>query len=112
MASFEMVLYLAALVFVVVLLGVGLADWTGSADEHVRRLAWHALTYRENLAFPGEQLLRLSMDLATGSAGILLALGAALHAEPINLPFLEADRAVPGREGGDVELQEHFALEG
>ena len=81
-------------------------------SEHVRRLAWHALTYRDNVAFPGEQLLRLSMDLATGSAGILLALGAALHPEPINLPFLEADRAALGREGGDAELQEHFALEG
>jgi tRNA A-37 threonylcarbamoyl transferase component Bud32 len=45
-------------------------------SAHVRRLAWHALAYRGNLAFPGEQLLRLSMDLATGTAGVLLALGA------------------------------------
>jgi hypothetical protein len=28
----------------------------------VRRLAWHALTYRDHLAFPGEFLMRLSMD--------------------------------------------------
>lgn len=54
----------------------------------LRRLAWHALAYRGRLAFPGEQLRRLSMDLATGSAGVLLAVGAALHDEPVHLPFL------------------------
>ena len=31
--------------------------------DHVRRLAWHALTYRGHLAFPGDGLLRISMDL-------------------------------------------------
>ncbi|MEU0188734.1 class III lanthionine synthetase LanKC [Streptomyces afghaniensis] len=51
-------------------------------------LSWHALEYQGHLAFPGEQLLRLSMDLATGSAGVLLALGSALHPEPVHLPFL------------------------
>ncbi|MFD9982525.1 class III lanthionine synthetase LanKC [Streptomyces massasporeus] len=51
-------------------------------------LSWHALEYQGQLAFPGEQLLRLSMDLATGSAGVLLALGSALHTEPVHLPFL------------------------
>ncbi|MFF7866165.1 class III lanthionine synthetase LanKC [Streptomyces qaidamensis] len=51
-------------------------------------LSWHALEYQGHLAFPGEQLLRLSMDLATGSAGVLLALGSALHTEPVHLPFL------------------------
>ncbi|MFC3384270.1 class III lanthionine synthetase LanKC [Couchioplanes azureus] len=54
----------------------------------IRDLAWHAVPFRGGLAFPGEQLLRLSMDLATGSAGVLLALGAALHHEPVDLPFL------------------------
>ena len=54
----------------------------------IRNLAWHAVPYRNGLAFPGEQLLRLSMDLATGSAGVLLALGCALHDEPVDLPFL------------------------
>ena len=56
--------------------------------RHVRRLAWHGLGYQGQLAFPGEQLLRLSMDLATGTAGVLLALGAALHDQPVHLPFL------------------------
>jgi len=58
------------------------------AADHVRRLAWHALSHRGHMAFPGEQLLRLSMDLATGTAGVLLALGAALHEDPVHLPFL------------------------
>lgn len=55
--------------------------------ELVRGLAWHALPHAGGLAFPGNQLLRLSMDLATGSAGVLLALGAALHDRPVALPF-------------------------
>lgn len=56
-------------------------------------LDWHALPYGgpdgAGLAFPGDQLLRLSMDLATGTAGVLLALGAVQHNRPVGLPFLE-----------------------
>jgi hypothetical protein len=61
--------------------------------SHIRRLAWHAVGYQGHLAFPGEYLLRLSMDLGSGSAGILLALGAALHDGPVALPFLGPTRA-------------------
>jgi hypothetical protein len=57
-------------------------------DDQVRRLSWHALSHRGQLAFPGDQMLRLSTDLATGSAGVLLALGAAQHDELVHLPFL------------------------
>ncbi|MER5333594.1 class III lanthionine synthetase LanKC [Micromonospora sp. NPDC002717] len=57
-------------------------------DAQVRRLAWHALPYGDGTAFPGEQLLRLSMDLGTGTAGVLLALAAARHDAPVALPFL------------------------
>ncbi|WHT18323.1 class III lanthionine synthetase LanKC [Crossiella sp. CA-258035] len=42
--------------------------------RHVSRLAWHAVPHGGGLAFPGDALLRLSHDLATGSAGVLLAL--------------------------------------
>ena len=56
--------------------------------EHVRRMNWHVVSYRGHIAFPGDQLLRLSMDLASGTAGVLLALGAALHDRPVHLPFL------------------------
>jgi tRNA A-37 threonylcarbamoyl transferase component Bud32 len=75
----------------------GYAPGTACQDPvvaaHVRRLVWHAMTYQGHLAFPGDQLLRLSMDLATGNAGVLLALGAALHDEPVELPFLGASSA-------------------
>lgn len=70
----------------------GRAPGTGAADPviaaHVRRLAWHAVGYEGALAFPGEQLLRLSMDLATGTAGVLMAMGAALHDKAVHLPFM------------------------
>jgi tRNA A-37 threonylcarbamoyl transferase component Bud32 len=66
----------------------GVPDLDRSIADHVRRLAWHAMSYEGRLAFPGEKLLRLSMDLATGTAGVMLALGAALHESPVNLPFL------------------------
>ncbi|MDT0318997.1 class III lanthionine synthetase LanKC [Streptomyces millisiae] len=38
---------------------------------------WYGMSYQGELAFPGDQMMRLSMDLATGTAGCLLALGAA-----------------------------------
>ncbi|HWG26264.1 class III lanthionine synthetase LanKC [Actinospica sp.] len=58
------------------------------ALDQARRLAWHAVGYRGGLAFPGDQLHRLSADLATGGAGVLLAVGA-VHGEPgARLPFL------------------------
>ncbi|MEU5973926.1 class III lanthionine synthetase LanKC [Streptomyces sp. NPDC047315] len=59
----------------------------------VTGLDWHTLDWHGHLAFPGTQLLRISMDLATGGAGILLALAAAHTSatEPerrLSLPFL------------------------
>jgi hypothetical protein len=57
--------------------------------ELIRWLRWHAVAHGGGLAFPGDQLLRLSMDFATGTAGVLFALGAALHDRPVSLPFLE-----------------------
>ncbi|WP_405622226.1 class III lanthionine synthetase LanKC [Streptomyces sp. NBC_01508] len=58
-------------------------------------LAWHALPYRGHLAFPGEQMMRLSMDLSTGTAGCLLAVAAAHAGEPARLPFLPPLRKRP-----------------
>jgi hypothetical protein len=56
-------------------------------------LGWYAMSYQGQLAFPGHQMMRLSMDLGTGTAGCLLALQAALGADtagaaPAHLPFL------------------------
>ncbi|HEU4427062.1 MAG TPA: class III lanthionine synthetase LanKC [Pilimelia sp.] len=64
--------------------------------RQVRGLAWHALPYAGGVAFPGNGLLRLSMDLATGTAGVLLALGAALHREPVHAPLLAPTRRLTG----------------
>jgi serine/threonine protein kinase len=49
-------------------------------------LTLHQISFRGSLSFPGDQLLRLSADLATGSAGVLLALGTALAGTPF-LPW-------------------------
>lgn len=64
--------------------------------KQVRNLAWHVLPYADGFAFPGTGLLRLSMDLATGTAGVLLALGAVLGPEPISLPLLGPARRHAG----------------
>ena len=54
----------------------------------IRRLEWHVISYADGLAFPGDQLLRLSMDLATGTAGVMLGFHAASSRDGANLPFL------------------------
>ncbi|WP_406305333.1 class III lanthionine synthetase LanKC [Streptomyces sp. NBC_00885] len=66
-------------------------------DAQIAALDWYAVPYRGELAFPGDQMMRLSMDLATGTAGVLLALGTALgHSErPARLPFLPPPKAAP-----------------
>jgi hypothetical protein len=58
-------------------------------DRHLASLSWHAVPYQGGLAFPGIQLRRLSMDLNTGGAGVLLALGTLANGTPM-LPFLTA----------------------
>jgi tRNA A-37 threonylcarbamoyl transferase component Bud32 len=86
----------------------GLAPGAGGEDlvvaDHVRRLDWHALGYQGHLAFPGDRLMRLSMDLGTGTAGVLLALGAALHDGPVHLPFLGPLHADSSRPDPDLIL--------
>ncbi|MFI9173818.1 class III lanthionine synthetase LanKC [Streptomyces lincolnensis] len=57
--------------------------------EQIAGLGWFAMSYQGQLAFPGHQMMRLSMDLSTGTAGCLLALGAALGTRTeAHLPFL------------------------
>ncbi|GAB1824466.1 class III lanthionine synthetase LanKC [Herbidospora sp. RD11066] len=67
-------------------------------------LDWHILPYRDGIAFPGDQLLRLSMDFATGTAGVLFALSGTplpfthpLGAEPYALSS-GAPSHPPGKE--------------
>ncbi|MCE7081013.1 class III lanthionine synthetase LanKC [Streptomyces sp. ST2-7A] len=57
--------------------------------EQVDAMAWYAVALGDGTAFPGDQMMRLSMDLATGTAGCLLALTAARQPDRgIGLPFL------------------------
>ncbi|WP_256105446.1 class III lanthionine synthetase LanKC [Streptomyces sp. ODS05-4] len=68
---------------------LGEAEDRPVVEAHVRRLAWHAVTHEGRLAFPGNQLLRLSTDLATGSAGVLVGLGVAFGQNASIIPFLD-----------------------
>jgi tRNA A-37 threonylcarbamoyl transferase component Bud32 len=66
----------------------GLPENCKTALEQVRRLSWHALLHDGHLAFPGTGLTRMSYDLATGSAGVLMAIESAQNCRPFGLPFL------------------------
>lgn len=57
-------------------LGLGTPATEAAADAHVDALRLHALRHRTGIGFPGRGLLRMSCDLATGSAGVLTALQA------------------------------------
>jgi hypothetical protein len=80
---------------------LGLVEIGHPADDgvvrgHVRRLGWHAVNRGSGIAFPGAQLLRLSTDLFTGAAGVLLAVHAAVARDGTFLPLLESvPTAVP-----------------
>jgi serine/threonine protein kinase len=63
-------------------------------ERHLAALAWHAIPYQNGLAFPGYQLRRLSMDLVTGSAGVLLTLASTVDRIGSMLPFL-GEQPVP-----------------
>ncbi|QHC21371.1 class III lanthionine synthetase LanKC [Streptomyces sp. GS7] len=56
--------------------------------RHLERLSWHQLGLHGDVVFPGFQLMRISMDYATGNAGILLGLKSALSGTASFLPFL------------------------
>lgn len=87
-------------------LGRTTAGMPGTGPEAIRRqldaLSWHAMSYRGRLAFPGEQMMRLSMDLSTGTAGCLLAVASVRGTRSAGLPFLPPptrrphDSAPPG----------------
>ena len=77
-------------------------------DLHRQRLGWHLVEHRTGLVLPGDGLVRLSTDLATGAAGAALALHAALPesspTDPVGVwEFLPALGFGPRRsvEGGE-----------
>ncbi|MGW1075913.1 class III lanthionine synthetase LanKC [Streptomyces sp. NPDC002537] len=55
-------------------------------DTHLRALGRHAVRYQGRPAFGGGGLLRLSMDLATGTAGVMLAVHSAATAHTTGIP--------------------------
>jgi hypothetical protein len=65
-------------------------DLDHALARHLKLLGWHSVGFRDGIAFPGTQLLRLSTDLATGSAGVLLAIAAS--GRGVALPFLTRHR--------------------
>ena len=69
-------------------------------DAQVRRLGRHAIPLGDGISFPGNQLLRLSTDLATGSAGVLLALAAAYAPRGPVLPLLRTQAQPVGSAEG------------
>ncbi|MEV6012444.1 class III lanthionine synthetase LanKC [Streptomyces sp. NPDC051976] len=86
----------------------------GALAAQIDSLGWYGMDYRGGLAFPGNQMMRLSMDLNTGTAGCLLALGAALGDTPAQLPFLPyrrprgaAPEPVPAESGAVATPRPH-----
>jgi hypothetical protein len=67
----------------------------GALAAQVDALGWYGMEYAGGLAFPGNQMMRLSMDLGTGTAGCLLALAAAGGRAGARLPFLPPPPAPP-----------------
>lgn len=66
----------------------GLADTRAVVSQHAIALDLHAVAYREGLATVGRGLSRVSMDFATGSAGIATALSAVADGRGA-FPFFE-----------------------
>ena len=55
--------------------------------HHLEMLRYHTVSYKGHAAFRGNQQLRLSMDLATGSAGVLLTV-TSLAQDKLLLPLV------------------------
>lgn len=60
----------------------------GPGGRHLQKLGWHALARHGHVSFPGDGCSRLSMDLATGTAGVLVATAYARRSATSFLPFL------------------------
>ncbi|WP_172386591.1 class III lanthionine synthetase LanKC [Streptomyces sp. MNP-20] len=76
-----------------------LAGPGSAASVHLRSLGLHCVRFRGRRAFALDGLLKLSMDLATGTAGVLLAVHGALTGEACApLPLLEAAPVGPSAQ--------------
>lgn len=73
------------------LAATGLAETREPVERHLDALPWHAVSLNGGRAFLGRGLQRLSMDVATGTAGVATVLSARSHGSS-PLPFLNARR--------------------
>jgi hypothetical protein len=69
-------------------------DHTDAAGLHLRHLRHSLVPFRDHLAVPGNGLNRLSMDLATGAAGVLLSVDSALRSGSCRLPGVDGPASV------------------
>src|SRR5205085_925048 len=84
-----------------------------NADPKYLVSAWKAaagvvlfkLERREGIAFPGEQLMRISCDYATGSAGVGLFLHRLLHGGPA--PFM-LDELLLGKQSSEAQISQEM----
>ncbi|MER5671457.1 class III lanthionine synthetase LanKC [Pseudonocardia alni] len=61
---------------------------TAKVMGHLARMEWHSLAFHGHVSFPGDGCSRLSMDMGTGNAGVLCAIGSALDVKRPFLPLL------------------------
>ncbi|UJW30970.1 class III lanthionine synthetase LanKC [Saccharothrix sp. AJ9571] len=66
---------------------------------HLKRMSWTAERRGRGIGFAGDQLMRLSTDLATGSAGVLLALHTVFREPTGFLPLFPAPAEEPVAAG-------------
>lgn len=71
-----------------------------AADEHLERWSLHTVGMGAGIAVPGGELQRLSMDLASGSAGVLLASAVVEDPSIAPLPLLDTLRKPVGAASG------------
>ncbi|MCX2733883.1 class III lanthionine synthetase LanKC [Saccharopolyspora sp. NFXS83] len=70
--------------------------WADAIGVHLAALGVHALPIGDGgIAMPGNQLLRLSTDVATGGAGVLGTVAAVLDGHGRVLPFFGAEPGTP-----------------
>ncbi|WP_307484157.1 class III lanthionine synthetase LanKC [Microbacterium trichothecenolyticum] len=90
------------------LAGRGTPSAARALQRHQRHLRLHEIPRREGVGYPGRALLRLSCDLATGSAGVLWSLASIRDGQRLTLPLLDlppvdvARHRVPSPGGGDI----------
>ena len=70
----------------------GVADTRAPIDMHARALDWHGVAYRDGVGVLGRGLSRVSMDYATGAAGVAAVLSSVATGRPA-FPGLDLPRA-------------------